>query len=444
MPFLPRSRRGSWLLAAAVWLAACVGWWWVLPVAPRSWQPPGSNYLLGYLSDGKTLLTCTIDQKPNGSWLTGPIRHWNIDTGEPIAESLTENDCGDWIGLSGCRRWFTIQTEAQPSLGNAARQLRLVDVSTGRRDMKFSVGWFEWAISPDGRWLVYSHADENQTILCDLESGTSVLQLPERCQQMKFASDSSLLATTTESPDSATNKFQVLKVPSGARVFELTVPHKRGYVHSFSPDGAWLLVGENPNSVVRVLEVQTGRELLHVPACIGFDVVFSADSQSLLAIRKNPSAGTWHLATLDLSSGDEVHHFELEQHSSTPCILRERNQGHNLIVYSSKEHRSAFVDRWISRIPWIGPNPPSVTTCTVQMIDRVDWKELARWNNQAALDIRVSPNGDTVATYPRQGVVQIWDIPQSKSLNWFAAGVAAFALPIALIARRRIRKLRVA
>src|SRR5439155_15280875 len=35
MPLLPRSRRGTWLLAAAVWLAACAGLWWALPVLPR-------------------------------------------------------------------------------------------------------------------------------------------------------------------------------------------------------------------------------------------------------------------------------------------------------------------------------------------------------------------------------------------------------------------------
>ena len=29
MPFLPRSRRGTGLLAGAVWLVACAGLWWV-------------------------------------------------------------------------------------------------------------------------------------------------------------------------------------------------------------------------------------------------------------------------------------------------------------------------------------------------------------------------------------------------------------------------------
>jgi hypothetical protein len=36
MPLVPRSRRGTWLLAGVVWLGACAMWWWMLPVVPRA------------------------------------------------------------------------------------------------------------------------------------------------------------------------------------------------------------------------------------------------------------------------------------------------------------------------------------------------------------------------------------------------------------------------
>jgi hypothetical protein len=41
-----------------------------------------------------------------------------------------------------------------------------------------------------------------------------------------------------------------------------------------------------------------------------------------------------------------------------------------------------------------------------------------------------------------QGEIQVWDIPPRKSLPWFAVGAAFLALPIALLARRRVRRLR--
>src|SRR5262245_40579163 len=57
MPLLPRSRRGTWLLAATVWLAACAGLLWALPVVPRAkWIAPVSCRLVGVLADG-TLVT---------------------------------------------------------------------------------------------------------------------------------------------------------------------------------------------------------------------------------------------------------------------------------------------------------------------------------------------------------------------------------------------------
>jgi hypothetical protein len=36
----------------------------------------------------------------------------------------------------------------------------------------------------------------------------------------------------------------------------------------------------------------------------------------------------------------------------------------------------------------------------------------------------------------------VWDIPPRRSLKWFMAGAALFALPPFVIARRRVRRLR--
>jgi hypothetical protein len=57
-----------------------------------------------------------------------------------------------------------------------------------------------------------------------------------------------------------------------------------------------------------------------------------------------------------------------------------------------------------------------------------------------------SPDATTVAFLNADGnnLLTIWDIPPCKSLTWFAAGAAILALPIALVAWRRTRKLRAA
>jgi hypothetical protein len=62
------------------------------------------------------------------------------------------------------------------------------------------------------------------------------------------------------------------------------------------------------------------------------------------------------------------------------------------------------------------------------------------------MDPEWSPTGETVAIFQSgsNNSWQIWDIPPRKSLTWFTAGAALLALPIAVIARRRVRKLRAA
>src|SRR5438552_2894345 len=55
MPLLPRSRCETWLLAGAVWLAACAGLWWALPVVPRAvMRLPKDTDLVSLGPDGTT------------------------------------------------------------------------------------------------------------------------------------------------------------------------------------------------------------------------------------------------------------------------------------------------------------------------------------------------------------------------------------------------------
>jgi hypothetical protein len=57
-----------------------------------------------------------------------------------------------------------------------------------------------------------------------------------------------------------------------------------------------------------------------------------------------------------------------------------------------------------------------------------------------------SGSGKTVAVTGRAEPerIGIYDIPPRKSVTWFSAGVAMFALPIALVGWWRARKLRAA
>src|SRR5204863_4923805 len=81
MRILPRTPRGTWLLAGLVWVAACGALWWTMPIRPRcSWLAPVPSRVLGFLADG-TLATC--DTPPN-SIVAAPVRLWDPSSGTPL------------------------------------------------------------------------------------------------------------------------------------------------------------------------------------------------------------------------------------------------------------------------------------------------------------------------------------------------------------------------
>src|SRR4051812_33535968 len=85
MRVLPRSPRGTWLLAAAVWLAGSAALWWALPYRPRAvWATGEPAALVGFVPGSSVLLTCSpwrdgIDGPPR-RWL-GPLVFRDVETG---------------------------------------------------------------------------------------------------------------------------------------------------------------------------------------------------------------------------------------------------------------------------------------------------------------------------------------------------------------------------
>jgi hypothetical protein len=53
-----------------------------------------------------------------------------------------------------------------------------------------------------------------------------------------------------------------------------------------------------------------------------------------------------------------------------------------------------------------------------------------------------SPDGRSFAALDTAGNIAIWDLPPRKPLGWFALAAGVLALPIAWLARRRVRRLR--
>src|SRR5262245_41339527 len=98
MRLLPRTARGTWLLAGAVWLAGCAVVWWVLPARPRAvWPMPGPNQVVGCLPNSSILVMTGFEEERRFGELrlgnpTSPLRFWNSQNGTLWREVLPPFD----------------------------------------------------------------------------------------------------------------------------------------------------------------------------------------------------------------------------------------------------------------------------------------------------------------------------------------------------------------
>src|SRR5262245_36245063 len=87
----PKTVRGTWLVALAVWLAAGAAVWRLLPAQPR-YVLPATGDPMTFLADSRTLLTAKHPQTRRA-----PFQLWDTATGRLVATHLAgESDTRLW------------------------------------------------------------------------------------------------------------------------------------------------------------------------------------------------------------------------------------------------------------------------------------------------------------------------------------------------------------
>src|SRR5262245_5053749 len=148
MRLLPRTARGTWLLAGAAWLTACAVVWWVLPARPRAAFPmaPGEG-LLTVLPDGRG----GVSARERDGTFTGPIRIWHASANRS-GSYLTEQDQIKWADVSPDGRWVLSWNPRRDS-----RQVSLLDTASGQSvPIALGADRGKNKFSPDGRWLAFT------------------------------------------------------------------------------------------------------------------------------------------------------------------------------------------------------------------------------------------------------------------------------------------------
>jgi WD40 repeat protein len=452
---LPRSPRGTWLLAGAVWLAGVGVLWWALPYRPRaSWPTEVQPVVYGFIPGSSVLLTSSgvaTSDLPEGP-MRGPLVFRDVASGQ-------------------VREWF------------------------GPDDQIPRV-----ALAPDGRHVLIGHDRDRRTRLrpYDIKTGAAVAEVPledwheegERPilsrwgpPHVSFSPDRRRVAYSDSTPDG-----RVLRVWDVEAKCEVAVIHDARTPVAWSPDGESVAyaayAGEpHPGTIhLRNLATDRSRALRAEPESkyAAWQLAFAPDGRTLVAaLYPLTDDGRDQVVGWDTASGREKYRLDALIAlfpSRFPWFSTQDNQppGHPEVILRRDYGTGAECDRFVLQ-PSVGSAGNSfspdgrllfgTSNDSNPVRDLVNQYVLMRpgadrdasraqlWDtgsgqrrytlpvalNSEFLGAKWSSKGDMLTMWAN-GVLTVWDVPPRKSLWWFVAGAGLLAFPIVLLARWHSRR----
>ena len=179
--------------------------------------------------------------------------------------------------------------------GDEKGNLRIWEASTGKLHKEFAFGTRLWDLntSPDGMWLSIARDDNIVSLfdLTDLEEAPYNIKRSSKIFTTAFSPDSAWLAVGESNGD-----VIIWNIP---RKFFLKGPHHLDevYVVAFSSDGQWLASG-GADSTVRVAQALTGdeKQVLHHGDWVE-DIAFSPDGSWFAVASDDNRVWVWETAT---------------------------------------------------------------------------------------------------------------------------------------------------
>jgi hypothetical protein len=428
MRVLPKSRSGTWLLAASAWTAAVAVAWTVLPVMPRAeWLLPADRHLVGFGADGPSLVTLDVDR------LTLPSR----------------------------------------------LPVRLIDPMTGTEQRTYvsPPGQVTIAkLSPDGRWLALDGPGVHgpgALHLLDLTDG-SVIPLPGAVRKngpadgVQFAADSRTLAYLAADPG-CIRTWRPQDRAAGPTVFT-----DRPF--ALSADGRALAavfrgVDGGPGVIgVWALPAVQKRRFIDTGFDGVLDVALSADGQAVAAMSLHDD----HLRAWRVDDGAALptpvgaRHVRLDGFDRLRMALTENGPDGfaritaDGVAYTDLSYQSSTVSDDAGHVLGLAPGEDAYWAVRrlvelglaprtwAETGGRLHLFEIATGRSYCLGALKPpwmsawAPDGRTLATAylsaEPYSLIQVWDIPPQKPLSWFLPIAAVLALPPALWAWRRCRR----
>jgi hypothetical protein len=480
MRMLPRSARGTWLLAAAAWVGGCVALWYALPEVPRATlRLPIDADLVGFGPNGESALT-RRDIEPN----VGALDLLELPSGR-LLSTFFERYRSDWLtilGKSADHRIWLVGADVAPE-----RQIFKLDLAARTVDAlpsRFAELAANWppTLAPNGRICVFpdpiKHAETEhlpgyETVVWDVVNNRQRGVLPGPYSQFAFSADGRSVAAEVLQQDCV----RIFDLDSLAVRGTLSAPSK-SFVNRLvvSDDGTRAAVefSESPSDQHRGLNrtfINAGPYRAELPRgglCVQtadlscFDVVtgkasiraklaqsqFAASGRVLIA--NGGGADDEFICAYDTANGRI--RYSIPRH---PVDEWEVSPDGRTLFHIPDESPIGPVEKIVHSIglPW--PFAPAIGYARAQLYATIDGRHLGSiparrpktvdFLESPVMAFRWFPDGQTLATMPdpeHSNVWELWDIPPRKPLTWFALAAVGLALPLAWLAGRRIRHLR--
>jgi WD40 repeat protein/transcriptional regulator with XRE-family HTH domain len=248
-------------------------------------------HAITFSPDGKQLATSSLDKS---------IRFWDAATGKELATWRDIQDPSNQLIYSpdGARILFVDAPVlfAQPGL------LHVVEAGSGEEIYRAPVGYYGFALSPDGKRLALIPPDMRFIRILDASNGQPLYNLPRppnRITWMAFSPDSSRLAV-----GGYDRKVHLWDTGTGIKLFTLSGHSELVGVVTFSPDGMHLASGAF-DGTLKIWSIEPPSEVFTIKQS-GFAnrLAVSPDGALIAATGSSPSTGSGDFLTVwDAQSG---------------------------------------------------------------------------------------------------------------------------------------------
>jgi WD40 repeat protein len=444
--------RGSKVLSIGVlvWIAGAVILWYSLPYQPRFILPgTDDSVVAGFSPDGKILATklnkpAIWDPKTRNRHAdeNGPIRLWDIDTGQEIGSFSTNGRFAEGVEFSGDGTILVIDALLPDG---SERVLSIIDRMAVHELASIPIErqMYQNNLAADGRTLVL-YSGPGHVKLWDLSLRRERLTLD--CWPACFSPDGEWFVSH-ESQDS----IKVRSTATGFSTREFTTNGRHLQATAISPDGSMLIC--DAYTGVKVWDPVTGRQLASLERSWG--PKFSRNAKRLTA--RFPEEGGPTFKLWNTSNWRELGQFQVPGPGWNLYFVLAGPGPKDLSIAVTRNQGipAPSLPIWMTR--FLGIRSPILAKMTheLRVFDIASGKELATYSTEG--EFHLAPDGRTFVIdwpgyqYPpsqTKECIVVFDIPVRRPI----AAIALWPLPFALaamlifrllISRRQAKKVQI-